>query len=60
MHYLTDVLAGALASGIWLTVVLVVLLPNRLPTRAAPLEPDQRKSAGSPPTADGHHDRLVR
>ncbi len=39
MHYLTDVLAGALASGIWLTVVLVVLLP----TRTAPLEPDQRK-----------------
>ena len=25
MHYLTDVLAGALASAIWLTVVLVVL-----------------------------------
>lgn len=26
MHYLSDVLAGALASGIWLAVVLVVLL----------------------------------
>ena len=25
MHYLTDVLAGALASAIWITVVLVVL-----------------------------------
>jgi undecaprenyl-diphosphatase len=29
MHYLTDVMAGALASGIWLLVVLVVLLPTR-------------------------------
>jgi membrane-associated phospholipid phosphatase len=29
MHYLTDVLAGLLASGIWLTVVLLVLLPRR-------------------------------
>ena len=29
MHYPTDVLAGLLASGIWLTVVLLVLLPRR-------------------------------
>ncbi len=29
MHYMTDVLAGLLASGIWLTVVLLVLLPRR-------------------------------
>lgn len=28
MHYPTDVLAGALASGVWLAVVLVVLLPT--------------------------------
>jgi membrane-associated phospholipid phosphatase len=33
MHYLTDVMAGALASGIWLLVVLVVLLPTRTTTR---------------------------
>ena len=26
MHYLTDVLAGVLASGVWLAVVLLVLL----------------------------------
>lgn len=32
MHYLTDVMAGALASGIWLLVVLVVLLPTRTTT----------------------------
>ncbi len=25
MHYLTDVVAGAIASGIWLAVVLAVL-----------------------------------
>jgi undecaprenyl-diphosphatase len=29
MHYPTDVLGGALASGIWLAVVLTVLLPAR-------------------------------
>lgn len=28
MHYLSDVVAGALASGMWLAVVLVVLLPR--------------------------------
>lgn len=38
MHYPTDVLAGALASGIWLVVVLVVLLP----TRTAAHRPDDR------------------
>ena len=35
MHYLSDVLAGVLAGGIWLTVVLVVLLPSH----PAPIEP---------------------
>jgi membrane-associated phospholipid phosphatase len=29
MHYLTDVMAGALASAIWLTVVLVVFRDSR-------------------------------
>lgn len=38
MHFLSDVVAGALASGIWLAVVLVVLL------RPTP-EPDGRTSA---------------
>jgi undecaprenyl-diphosphatase len=33
MHYLTDVSAGALASGIWLTVVLVTLLPTATANR---------------------------
>jgi membrane-associated phospholipid phosphatase len=33
MHYLTDVSAGALASGIWLTVVLVMLLPTATANR---------------------------
>jgi undecaprenyl-diphosphatase len=28
MHFVSDVLAGALASGIWLTIVLLVLLPT--------------------------------
>jgi undecaprenyl-diphosphatase len=32
MHYLTDVMAGALASGLWLLAVLVVLLPTRSTT----------------------------
>jgi undecaprenyl-diphosphatase len=40
MHYLTDVLAGALASGIWLTAVLVVLLPTRPRAFTAALEPN--------------------
>ena len=40
MHYLTDVLAGALASGIWLTVVLVLLLPTRSRDCTAALEPN--------------------
>jgi membrane-associated phospholipid phosphatase len=29
MHFVTDVLAGALVSGMWLTVVLLILLPVR-------------------------------
>ncbi len=36
MHYPTDVLAGALAGGIWLAVVLVVLLPTRTITADSP------------------------
>ena len=31
MHFLTDVVAGAIAGGIWLTVVLMVLLPPHAP-----------------------------
>ena len=40
MHYLTDVLAGALASGIWLTAVLVLLLAPRPCVCTAALEPN--------------------
>ena len=40
MHYLTDVLAGAFASGIWLTAVLVVLLATRPRACTAALQPD--------------------
>ena len=40
MHYLTDVLAGALASGIWLTAVLVLLLAPRPRACTAALEPN--------------------
>ena len=36
MHYLTDVLAGALASGIWLAVVLVLF--SRTTNRPGPRE----------------------
>lgn len=46
MHYLSDVVAGALASGIWLAVVLIVLLPR--PARHRPDEPPGReRPAGS-------------
>lgn len=34
MHYLTDVLAAVLASGMWLTFVILVLLPARPRTAA--------------------------
>ena len=40
MHYLTDVLAGALASGFWLTAVLVLLLAPRPRACTAALEPN--------------------
>jgi membrane-associated phospholipid phosphatase len=45
MHHPTDVLAGAVAGGTWLTLVVVLLLapPRRaLPLRPTPLEPTLR------------------
>ena len=40
MHFMTDVLAGAVASGIWLTIVLLVLLPARPRARADTVSPE--------------------
>ena len=50
MHYLTDVSAGALASGIWLTVVLVMLLPTG---NASRLHRTDGGSTDFPPVLDG-------
>jgi len=44
MHYLSDVVAGAIASGIWLAVVLVVLL-RPAPDRRPPADEASRRAA---------------
>jgi undecaprenyl-diphosphatase len=44
MHYLTDVVAGAIASGIWLAVVLIVLL-RPAPDAQPPADGASRRAA---------------
>lgn len=50
MHYLTDVVAGAIAGGIWLTAVLVVLL------RTAPAADRNRNVSGRRSRSRGRDD----
>jgi membrane-associated phospholipid phosphatase len=40
MHFATDVLAGAVAGGLWLAVVVIVLLVRRQPPAAPERQPD--------------------
>jgi undecaprenyl-diphosphatase len=43
MHFVSDVIAGAIAGGLWLAVVLVVLLP---------LHPHRRRKSSTVPGAN--------
>lgn len=42
MHFVSDVIAGALAGGLWLAVVLLVLLPRRPHRRRRKPDPQER------------------
>ena len=48
MHYLTDVLAGMLAGGVWLAVVLLVLLRTRSTGEASSKEKERPPPGPSP------------
>ncbi len=56
MHYVSDVIAGALAGGLWIAVVLLVLLPRHPPDRHRRPDPQGSGPVSSVPDGPGDSD----